>query len=92
MDFFFKILRPSQKIGTLIEIAHRRTCIPRIYNDFVFDTLVLMINVEKKTHLGHLITILKCVGRNLKGQWENWMYLFKAQWVEINSEQELLFF
>ena len=81
---------PSHNIWTLIDIAHRRTCIS-IYNDFVCDTLVLMINVEKKTHLGHLITILKCVGRNLKGQWENWMYLFKAQWVGINSEQAWLF-
>ena len=46
---------------------------------------------RKKTHLGHLITILKCVGRNLKGQWENWMYLFKAQWAELYSKQALLF-
>ena len=45
--FFFQINK---------DIAHRMTCIPRIYNDFVCDTLVLMINVEKKTHLGHLIT------------------------------------
>ena len=46
---FFQILWPPQKIGTSIEIAHRMTCIPRIYNDFVCDTLVLMINVEKNS-------------------------------------------